>query len=144
MSTKETQEKLVENMTLWQRVEDASMASTGKAFAATTNPVIRAVMEIIQRDSLMHHRIQQLIVDSLRETVSLSTDDLVEVWDIIEEHNKIEKKTIELADASIDAIKGKGMVLQEYLLEYLLTDEKKHELLLERLEGIKKGMYPYG
>jgi len=144
MSTKEIQDKIVENMAVWQRVEDASMASTSKAFAATTNPAIRAVMEIIQRDSLMHHRIQQLIVDSLRETISLSTDDLMEVWDIIEEHNKIEKKTIELANSSIDAIKGKGMVLQEYLLEYLLTDEKKHELLLDRLEGIKKGMYPGG
>ena len=144
MSTKEIQEKIVENMSLWQRVEDASMASTGNAFAATTNPVIRTVMEIIQRDSLMHHRVQQLIIDSLRETVTLSTDDLEAVWDIIEEHNMIEKKTLEFANGALDAIKGKNMVLQEYILEYLLADETKHDQMLERLEGIKKGMYPTG
>jgi len=144
MKTKEIQDSIIENMSLWQRVEDASMASTGKAFAATTNPVIRTVMEIIQRDSLMHHRVQQLIIDSLRETVSLSPDDLEAVWDIIEEHNRIEKKTLVFANGALDAIKGKNMVLQQYLLEYLLADETKHDQLLERLEGIKKGMYPTG
>jgi hypothetical protein len=30
------------------------------------------------------------------------------------------------------------------LVGYLLTDEKKHDALLEELEKIKKGMYPYG
>ena len=32
------------------------------------------------------------------------------------------------------------MVLQEYLLNYLAEDEKKHNNLLARLEEIKKGM----
>ena len=36
------------------------------------------------------------------------------------------------------------MVLQRYLLDYLLKDEEKHEFLLENLEAIKSGMYPYG
>ena len=45
---------------------------------------------------------------------------------------------------SLEAAKGsKGMLLQAYLLEYLLEDEKKHELLLQRLGEIQKGMYPY-
>ena len=35
------------------------------------------------------------------------------------------------------------MLVQSYLLEYLLKDEKKHNLLLERLADIRKGMYPY-
>ena len=36
------------------------------------------------------------------------------------------------------------MVVQEYLLEYLLIDEKKHNKILDTLGTIKKGMYPYG
>jgi len=36
------------------------------------------------------------------------------------------------------------MVVQEYLLQYLLTDENKHNKILDDLETIKKGMYPYG
>ena len=142
--TKEIQEKLVENMKQWQRVEDASVASTGRAIEKTSNPLIRMVMEIIQRDSLMHYRVQQLIADSLeRETIVLSTDELGDVWDIIESHIKIEKKTIELAEEALSQLKGKKMLVQEYLLNYLLTDERKHDELLSKLEAIKAGMYPY-
>ena len=144
MKTKELQEKIIENMKQWQRVEDASVASTGRAIEKSRNPLIRMVMEIIQRDSLMHYRVQQLVSDSLeRETVVLSTDELAEVWDIIESHIKIEKKTIELAEEALGALKGKKMIVQEYLLNYLLNDEKKHDALLADLESIKKGMYPY-
>ena len=144
MSTKEIQEKLVENMKQWQRVEDASVASTGRAIEKTGNPLIRIVMEVIQRDSLMHYRVQQLIADSLqRDTVSLSTDELADVWDIIESHIKIEKKTIQLAEEALAHLEGKKMIVQEYLLNYLLADEKKHDSLLAQLETVKKGMYPY-
>lgn len=145
MTTKELQENLVENMRQWQRVEDASVASTGRAIEKTGNPLIRIVMEIIQRDSLMHYRVQQLVADSIdRQTIALSPDELGEVWDIIENHIKIERKTIELAGKALELLKGKKMVVQEYLLNYLLNDERKHDTLLSELESIKKGMYPYG
>ena len=144
MSTKELQDGIVENMKKWQHVEDASVASTGRAIEKTRNPVIRMVMEIIQRDSLMHYRTQQMITDSFTQTISLSPDELGEVWDLIENHIKIEKKTIELANQTLELLKGKKMVVQEYLLNYLMQDEKKHDTLLEQLEGIKKGMYPGG
>jgi hypothetical protein len=36
------------------------------------------------------------------------------------------------------------MLVQADLLEYLLKDEEKHDVILEKLEEIKKGMYPYG
>ena len=144
-SRKELQENLVANMEAWQKVEDASIASTGRVIEKTGNPIVRLVMEIIQRDSQMHHRVQQWIAESLTvKAVSLSTDELGEVWEMIEQHIAIEKKTQELASESLEAAKGsKGMLLQAYLLEYLLEDERKHELLLQRLGEIQKGMYPY-
>mgnify|MGYP003572238779 FL=1 len=144
MTTKEVQEGIIENMRQWQRVEDASVASTGRAIEKTNNAVIRLVMEIIQRDSLMHYRVQQLICDSLTSTVSISPDELADVWDIIESHIKIEKKTLELGQKALEAIAGKKMLVQEYLLNYLMEDERKHDSLLAQLESIKKGMYPYG
>ena len=145
MSTKDLQNQIVDNMKRWQKIEDASLASTGKVIEKTNNPVIRLVMEIIQRDSAMHHRIQQMIVDSLEsDAVSMNPDELGEVWELVENHIELEKKTIELADEAIAALKGKKMVVQEYLLDYLMIDEKKHNEILARLETIKKGMYPYG
>ena len=144
MSTKELQESIVENMKHWQHVEDASVASTGRIIEKTRNPLIRLVMEIIQRDSLMHYRVQQMVADSLeRETLSLAPDELAEVWDIIDHHIKIEQRTVELAQEALNALEGKKMIVQEYLLHYLLQDERKHEDLLANLEKIKKGMYPY-
>ena len=139
------QEQIVDNMKRWQKVEDASLASTGRVIEKTGNPVIRLVMEIIQRDSAMHHRIQQMVIDTfVKEVVTLTPDELIEVWDLVEKHIELEKKTVELAQEAIDALKGKKMVVQEYLLEYLMIDEQKHNEILARLETIKKGMYPYG
>lgn len=147
MSSKETQEQIVSTMSRWQKVENASIASTGRVIEKTDNPLIRLVMEIIQRDSQTHHRIQGMIADSLSvatRAVHVSPDEIVEVWAAIEKHLQLEKQTVELAKEALAAIEGKKMVVQEYLLSYLLTDEQKHNEMLENLELIKKGMYPYG
>ena len=144
MSTKELQEQIVKNMRQWQKIENLSVASTGNVIEVTDNPIIRMVMEIIQRDSQFHYRVQEYIADSLEsKTVALSTDDLGKVWDLIEKHIKLEEKTVELAKASLEALKGKKMLVQEYLLNYLLEDENKHNKILENLEKVKAGMYPY-
>jgi gamma-glutamyl phosphate reductase len=93
----------------------------------------------------MHYRVQELIAESLEsKTVTLTPDELARVWDKIEKHIEIEEKTVELAKEALEVLKGKKMVVQEYLLNYLLMDENKHNRILDSLETIKKGMYPYG
>jgi hypothetical protein len=145
-STKEIQDKLVDNMKRWQKIENAAVAQTGAIMDKSDNAVIKLIMEIIQRDSQMHHRVQQLIVDTLESTaVTLNPDDLAQVWTQIEGHIQTEKETIALAKDSLAAIEGrKGLLIQGYLLNFLKVDEQKHDMLLESLEKIKKGMYPYG
>jgi hypothetical protein len=144
-SNKQVQQDLIETMATWRKVENASIASTGRVIEKTNNPIVRLVMEIIQRDSQMHYRVQEWIAESLSgRAVSLSPDELGEVWKMIEEHIALEKKTLELAQEALRAIKGsKGMLVQSYLLEYLFEDEKKHNLLLDRVQSIQRGMYPY-
>ena len=44
---KEVQESLVANMKAWQRIEDASVASTGAVMEETENPIVRLVMDIL-------------------------------------------------------------------------------------------------
>ena len=95
----------------------------------------------------MHHRVQGLIADSLSvqsRTITLTPDELGEVWSMIEKHIEIEKQTVKMANEALTALKGKKLVVQEYLLNYLLTDENKHNGLLEQLSLVKQGMYPYG
>ena len=155
MSTKEIQEKIVTNMKRWQKIENAGVSSTGQIIEKTENPIVRLVMEIIQRDSQFHYRIQELIADSLetktihdlntqKDTqITLTPDELGQVWGMIEDHIKLEKKSVDLANEALEALKGKKMLVQEYLINYLLMDEEKHNKVLEHLDSIKKGMYPY-
>ncbi|MBP1712683.1 MAG: hypothetical protein H6Q43_988 [Deltaproteobacteria bacterium] len=145
MSTKEIQQQIVANMKKWQKIEDATVATTGMIIEKTDNPLVHLVMEIIQRDSQMHYRIQEWIADSLEsKTVILTYEELDRIWSLIERHIELEKKTVAMAQQSLEAIKGKKMVIQEYLLNYLAEDEKKHNNLLAHLEGIKKGMRATG
>ena len=102
-------------------------------------------MELIQRDSQFHYRVQEFMLGILEgKTITMSPDDLEMVWDGIEKHIEIEKDTIKLAEEAMQTLKGTKMVIVEYLLEYLMIDEEKHNKILERLSTIKKGMYPYG
>ncbi len=143
MSLKEQQELLVKKMRAWQKIENAAVTQTAKIMERTEHPLIRAVAEIIQNDSKMHFRIQQLIVDSFeKSSIPVLTDQLEAVWDAIEEHIRIEKRTIELAQESLKAIEGSRNAAQQYLLGYLLADEKKHDKLLADLDLIKKNMFP--
>ena len=143
MSMKEQQEILIQKMKNWQKLETQAVSQTAKIMETTEHPLIRMVAEIIQRDSQNHHRVQQLIIDSYeREKVPLLQDQVAGVWDAIEEHIRIEKKTIEMAKESLGAIEGTREVLQRYLLNYLLTDEQKHDKLLADLDLIKRQMYP--
>ncbi len=145
MSTKEIQQQIIVNMKKWQKIEDATVATTGLIIEKTDNPVVHLIMEIIQRDSQMHYRLQEWIADSLEsKTVTLTYEELDKIWSLIERHIELEKKTVAMAQQSLEAIKGKKMVIQEYLLNYLAEDEKKHNNLLAHLEGIKKGMRATG
>ncbi len=144
MSTKELQEKILKTLKNWQKVEDASVESTGNVIKNSTNPIVQIVMEIIQHDSKMHHRVQQLIIDSMeKKALSLTPEEMGVVWDMIEKHLQIEKKMVEHVEDALSSLKGKKMIVQEYLLNYLLTDERKHDKLLSDFNSIKRGMYPY-
>ncbi len=143
MSIKEQYAELNKTMKHWQTLENKAVSQTAKIMTETEHPLIRLVMEVIQRDSNMHHRVQQMIIDSMESGfVEISPDDLANVWDSIEEHIKIEKQTIDMAKKSLEALRGQSkVVMQQYLINYLLVDEEKHDKLLADLDTIKRGMF---
>jgi flagellar biosynthesis component FlhA len=142
MSTRESLAKLAEVLREWQHVENATVVHTAQIIDGTRNPVIRLVMEIIQSDSAMHHRVQQLLLDTLeRAPVTLSVDDLEKVWEAIEAHVEAEKRTGELVARAREALAGTREVVAQYLLSYLAQDEAKHDRLLEDLALVKRGMF---
>ena len=145
MSTKEVHEQLANSMRHWQKIEDRSVESTGQVIAKTENPLIRLVMEIVQRDSQMHHRVQQFIIDTIEnKPVNLTPEEMGSISEMIDNHLKIEEQMVGLVDKALADVKDKKMIVQEYLLNFLVEDEKKHAAMLHALEKVKKGMYPYG
>ena len=141
VSQKAQEEQLVKALKQWQAVEDQSIKMSRTVQAQTKNSLVQTVMEIIAHDSAMHRRVQQFIIDSIEQTaITLRPEDLEEIWDKIAQHIAEEKKTIELAE---QAKASARLFVQRYLLNYLLEDERKHDLLLERLEEIKNRIYPY-
>ena len=131
-------ENMVNVLRQWQAIERQSINDMAEIQETTKNPLIRMVMEIIRHDSLMHHRVQQFLIDSVTEqNITLSREDVAEIWDRIEAHDKVEKKTIELAKSlREEAISP----VHKQLLSYLLADESKHDTLLEQLNEVKKDM----
>jgi len=125
----------------WQAIEDGSVASTTQIIETTKNPLIRLVMEIIRQDSVMHKRVQQFMIDSLeKEAVTLTPEELGEIWESLERHAELEKETIRLAD---EARKNCRFFVQRHLLTYLVEDEQLHDRLLGQLEDFKRRIYPY-
>lgn len=144
MSTKESQEKLAANMVEWQKVEKGTVDYVGQIMEKTDNPIIRHVMDIIRRDSEMHYKTQQLILDTLNGTISLTPNEVGAVWHMIETHVEMEEAAVKMAEEAKEATRSRAMPVQRYLVEYLLEDEQKHDNLLERLREIKEMLYPYG
>ena len=143
---KSVQEVLVQKMKEWQAIESTAIKTTREIGDKTENPLIKNIMITINSDSARHRSVQQLIIDSLeKEHLTLSINNLKDVWKMIEQHIALEQKMVSLVKEALETVKGKkALMVQQYFLEYLLADEQKHETMLDKLHSIKDGMYPYG
>jgi hypothetical protein len=134
----ERAENMVAVLQEWQAIERKAVNDVGEIMEKTRSPLLRIIMEIIRHDSLMHHRVQQFLIDSVTVSApAVTREDLADIWGMIEEHDRTEKKTIDLARGLLD---DAWTPVQKQLLDYLLKDEAKHDTLLEQLDELKKAM----
>jgi hypothetical protein len=120
----------------WQGLERTAIETTAEIMEQTDNLLIRQIMEIIRNDSVQHHRVQQFIIDLMtREAVRMSPGDMGEVWEKLEEHDELERQTIEMAKKLKDKTTDPVAAL---LLDYLIRDEQKHDTLLMELDALKR------
>lgn len=137
----ERTERLVATLRRWQAVERQAVDHTAEMMEKTDNLLVRQILEIIRNDSVQHHRVQQFIIDSLTKIpVHLKPEDLGEIWDELEKHDQAEREVIELGKKLRDDC---TFFVQRTLLDYLIYDEEKHDMLLGELEKFKKNLYPY-
>ncbi len=138
---KSSDERTVEVLKQWQDAENRTIAQTTAIIGKSENPLVKIVMDIIRHDSIMHHKVQQFIIDSLTvKAISLTPEELGDVWEMVEKHLAMERETIRYGE---DLAKNCKLFVQAHLLNYLLTDENKHEKMLTQLEDFKRKLYPY-
>ena len=138
--TKENIENLINLLKRWQSIEDDSVRNTTEIIKRANNPIIHLIMEIIRQDSVTHRKVQQLIIDNFEKIpICLDPEELINLWELITEHDEAERKTIELAAI---ALEQNNSPVVKMLLEYLIADETKHDRLLISLEKFKDEVYP--
>ena len=136
MNSQLNNDNLIEILRNWQKLEDAAVANTTEIIKNSRNPFIQIIMEIIRQDSVMHRRIQQLIIDSLEmKDFAIDPSEIELLWEKIEEHDEMEKKVVKIAEIARNETSSPVV---RYLLDYLLEDEQKHDNLLIKLEHLKK------
>jgi len=122
----------------WQKLERKAMDDAAAIIEETDSALVRMIMSIIRHDSLMHHRVQQFLLESITESdIPVSRDDVASIWEKIEQHDRLEKKTIAMAE---ELRNEAWSPVHKQLLTYLLEDEKKHDGLLDQLREVKVGM----
>ena len=135
LSGPEREEKLLNTLKKWQHIEREAIDTTAAIMEKTQNPLIRQVMEIIRNDSVQHHRVQQFLIDSITtQAVTLTPEELAQIWGDIEAHDDVEKKVIAMAKECLEESHSR---VHKALLSYLLRDEEKHDVILNELENFK-------
>jgi len=131
--------KMVDELRRWQRIERQSVDQMADLMEATDNALVRQMAEIIRNDSVQHHRVQQFLIDTLtKEAPALSPEELATIWDKIEQHQKTEKDVVRIAKKLRST---SWLPVHKMILDYMLTDEEKHDKLLDQLAEFKKGTY---
>ena len=128
-------DEMVTVLRQWQALERRSMDDTAQIMEKSGSPFIRLLMEIIRHDSVMHHRVEQFLVDTVtKDSIAVTREDIAQVWEQIEAHDRNERKTIQLGE---ELRKKAWTPVHKLLLEYLVKDESKHDTLLQQLDAMK-------
>jgi len=144
LATREQEQRIVSTIREWGLLEEESSESIEQVKARCSNPLVFLVMDIIENDVGLHKRLQEFIVNSLEhEPLTLSPDEVDEVIELIRNHTRLKARMVEKVEQTMEMTKDKSLGIQVFLLKTLLADEKKHKEMLEGIEKLMQGLYPY-
>ena len=144
LATREQEQRIVSTIRDWGLLEQESSESIEQVKAKCGNPLVFLVMDIIETDAGLHKRLQEFIVNSLEhEPLTLSPDEVAEVIGLIRDHTRLKARMVDKVEKTMEMTKDKSLGIQVFLLRTLLADEKKHKEMLEGIEKVMQGLYPY-
>ena len=131
---------MVDTLRRWQSIESQTMRDVGDIVERTGNPYVRIILEIIRHDSLIHHRIQQALIDSLvHGDTTIEKSALDRVWRHLGDSQIASTEAVAMAAELNDLASGS---FQRALLGYLTNDIHKHHKLLRQLAELHHGPTP--
>jgi hypothetical protein len=118
--------------------EKAIVDSLENSLPSIKNPVVKGVLKGVSLDSVKHGELYKAAILLLTESSTAMTQENLDVQrKLVEKHIKMEAELIVLIEQKMPAIKDKKVL---FLLESILTDEKRHHAMLKTvLEIIVKG-----
>jgi len=144
LATREQQQRIVSTIRDWGLLEQESSEYIEQVKAKCSNPLVFLVMDIIENDARLHKRLQEFIVNTLEhEPLTLSPDEVDEVIGLMRNHTRLKARMVEKVENTMEMTKDKSLGIQKFLLKTLLADEKKHKEMLEGIEKVMQGLYPY-
>ncbi|OGD53408.1 hypothetical protein A3K80_05495 [Candidatus Bathyarchaeota archaeon RBG_13_38_9] len=122
-------QELEENIQKMIKDERKTVSHLGNTIKKTKNNVIKILMQILLIDSLKHAKILEIIL-SMQKTPKLESSELGEVAQHLKEHVEEEKIMMENFEDMVDKVEDQKI---RFLLENIITDEKRHHNIVERI-----------
>jgi bacterioferritin (cytochrome b1) len=120
------------------KIEQTIVDSVKEGLTEIENPAVTGVMKAISLDSLKHAQMYSSAIDLLTTVPQALTEgNLDKQKELVKKHIQLEAKIIQKLDKAILTIKNEKV---ELLLNAILSDEKRHHALLQKvLEILVKG-----
>jgi rubrerythrin len=119
------------------RREKAIVRSVNKALKSIKNPVVETVLKGISYDSSKHAELYRSAGQIVAVAPAIKEEKFERIQGVVRWHIEMEEKLIGLLTEAINKTANKRV---KFLLESILTDEKRHhELLKSVMEIIVKG-----
>lgn len=112
--------------------ERNTVSHLGQTIKKTKNNVIKILMQILLIDSLKHAKILEIIL-SILKTPKLESSEISEVAQHLKDHVDEEKEMMENFENIVDKVEDQKI---RFLLENIITDEKRHHNIVERISEL--------
>ena len=110
-------------------VEKEIVSSLEKPLSTMKNPAVKGVLKGVSLDSIKHAELYSAAITLLTSaSTALTQENLDEQKGLVEKHIEIESKLIAVLEQKIPEVEDKKVV---FLLQSILTDERKHHEMLK-------------
>jgi rubrerythrin len=124
--------ELEKNIQKMMKDERETVNHLSQTINKTKNSVIKILMQILLIDSLRHGKILEIVL-SILKAPKLESSEISEVAQHLKEHVEEEKAMMENYENLVDKVEDKRI---RFLLENIITDEKRHHNIVERITGL--------